>query len=74
MPARSQLDALQDAVASGDPNKATGPTQELTTIIAEIQAIKANQDTNKLFGGAPRVSGTHNVTRKFAERAGVRAA
>ena len=68
------LQNLQDAVALGDPDKASGPTAELTAIIAEIQEAKAQAATNKLFGAAPRVHGTHAVAKFFAERAGIKAA
>lgn len=66
------LQDLQDAVALGDPDKATAPTAELTAIIAEIQQAKASENTNKLFGGQ-RVQGTRGVMEAFAKRAGVAA-
>lgn len=67
------LQDLQDAVALGDPDAATGPTAELTAIIGEIQDAKAQADTTKLFTGAPAALGTHDVARFFAKRAGVTA-
>lgn len=66
------LQDLQDAVALGDPDKSAAATTELTAIIGEIQQAKANENTNKLFGGQ-RISGTRGVMEAFAKRAGVAA-
>jgi hypothetical protein len=71
--ALNALAELEAAVKLGDPDKATAPTVELTSIIAEIQDAKTQAATNKLFGGQ-RVQGTRDVMETLAKRAGVRAA
>jgi hypothetical protein len=62
------------AKMSGDEKRQTAATARLTRLAADIQQHQVETGAEKFFKDATgTVRGDHNVMRKFAHRAGVRA-
>ena len=74
---RRALEALTDletAIAQSNPDLSADATQRLTGVYSEICRLRADKMMTSIFADVPRASGTHNVMKFFAHRAGVKAA
>lgn len=66
------FDEADAAKASGNTERIEKATAALHALTKQVQDHAAGRDTLKAFRGVKGVSGTDNVMRKFAERAGVK--
>jgi hypothetical protein len=74
---RRTIEALADfetALTTSDPDLSAKATEALTGIYSEVQRIRADGMTTKIFAGVPRAHGSRGVMDALAKRAGIGAA
>jgi hypothetical protein len=65
------LTDFETALTTSDPALSAKASAALTVIYSEVQHIRANEMTTKIFAGIPRAHGSRGIMDALAKRAGV---